>query len=1603
MSSVNRLRSSRTARKLPLSAAIGFALMGTLAFASEAQAACTPTNPAAGGTVTCTNPTLVGNPFASNADNIQVNVANGAEVASLLGIGTAMNLGGNNVTLNNQGLIDPTLLTAVSVLSSGVQIGNANALSGFTLNNGNTGIIRGKASLASINLGTGGLGGLAVDGRVGAGGLANIVNDGVIESSPVLGVNVLPAESAVIAISGPGRTNLVNNGTITGRVALSSNTSAPGNAVTNTGAIHGSVYMGEGNDSFTAQTGSVVDTGGGNLLSASIGDVLGLGVLNFAQSGVIDGGAGVDALNLVGAGEDTASAATYQNFETLNVNAGRWHINGLLGSLGTNLNGGTAVVNNGADLGPAITADGGALEAELNPVTVTAPISLGANGLTVQGDTQPLTLAGSIGGSGGLTKNGAAELDLTAANTYAGGTALNAGTLGVGDNAALGTGALAVNGPSTVVSLNPGGVTLPNAVVLGSSLAVAGANPLGIAGPITGPGNLVKGGTGELTLSGANTYAGGTDLNGGTLTVQGNSALGTGDLFVSAPATLRSAGPAQATLNNTVNLASTLTAQTDGDLELDGAINGNGGLTKTGAGRLILNGTNGYAGPTTLDGGTLALGQSAALGAGPVQVASSSTLAGAGSLSLPQDIGLSPGAVLTFDAPNSTLSGVISGLGGLDLAQGMTALNGLNTYEGGTTIEDGVGVSAGTSQAFGTGPVNTVGAASLTAPASVSLANPFGLGGALSVQPATGSQIDLSGPISGPGSIVAAGPGDVRLSGASTYTGGTTAQAGTLVVSNDNALGTGALNLNGGGLRFDTPITLPNDIVANADTAVDAQADVTTTGAVSGSGDLIKQGLGTLTLDGSLAAYTGDLVAQTGALVVGQAFNGSVAVGAGANLNLSAGDDHVSLSAPLEGALNLGDGNDSLDVPVQDFGSLTGTVDGGAGANVLNVTNTGDGSWAPGTLLNLSEITIGSGANVNLAAGINRLTDTPLTTVNGGLRLDGALGGDIHVTNGGSLVGSGTVGGNLINDGQLAPGGLPGNASALLNPTSATPSTLQVNGNLTTSGTSNLTVRTAPDGTSDKLNVAGAATLNGGQVTVLPQQTGYGLSTTYDILDAAGGVGGTFSGVTQTTLPFLSASLTTRANGVDLILGRNDNTGGGGNGGDGGNGGTGNNGGGDTGGNGNGGTGNNGGGGTDGNGNGGTGNNGGGGTGGNGNGGTGNNGGGGTGGNGDPGSNGGSGGSGTSMAYDDFPGLSRNQRSMANALQRIEVGEITSGRLSTMEPLLMQVRGLTSDQVKPAFDSLTGETQASLPQLGLAGARQRTRVIFDTPMLDPSTGSDGRDSAWVTPYGVNLSLDGHQGNADLSSRQRGLAVGWDHAFDSKNALGIFLTTDRTNLDAKGRPDDGTVHQTGVGLRAIHTEDNFWVKGTLAYGKMDFDLNRHVQLPGYANTAHSDPDGHVWQAGVEAGWPFQVGGDMKLTPIVGVYHAQVSVDGRQERGAGLADLQIGGQSQHETLAAAGAKLSKSFPTTGGGQWTWEGSARLVHNFDANSANTRVAFASAPDQSFTLAGNSSSRQWVEAGAGVRYAFNNQWSLGAHYDQAFGGSQRAKALNVSLSMNW
>ncbi|EBQ0360812.1 autotransporter outer membrane beta-barrel domain-containing protein, partial [Salmonella enterica subsp. enterica] len=493
-----------------------------------------------------------------------------------------------------------------------------------------------------------------------------------------------------------------------------------------------------------------LNTGGtfDNAISGS-GQVVKSGddVLTLSGANSYSGGTLISDGTLVASNVDALGSGDVTNNATLEMNTGGDFINNIGGTGRVEKSGDDTLTLSGSNTytGGTLISDGTLVASNVEAlgtgdVTNNATLELNTGG----------TFDNAISGSGQVVKSGDDVLTLSGANSYSGGTLISDGTLVASNVEALGTGDVT---DDATLELNTGG-TFDNA--------------------IGGSGNVVKSGADTLTLSGSNSYTGGTTISGGTLVASNVEALGTGDVT-----------------NN-----ATLELNTGGDFINN--IGGTGRVEKSGDDTLTLSGSNTYTGGTLINGGTLVASNVEALGTG--DVTDNATLA------------LNTGG--TFD-------NAISGSGQVVKSGDETlTLSGTNSYTGGTTISGGTLVATN---------VEALGSGDVTDDATLELN--------------TGGTFDNA--ISGSGKVEKSGDKTLTLSGANSYTGGTLISGGTLVASNVEALGTG-------------------DVTDNATLELNTGGDFTNN--IGGTGRVEKSGDGTLTLSGS-NTYTGGTLISGGTLV----------------------------------------------------------------------------------------------------------------------------------------------------------------------------------------------------------------------------------------------------------------------------------------------------------------------------------------------------------------------------------------------------------------------------------------------------------------------------------------------------------------------------------------------------------------------------------------------------------------------------------------------------------------------------------------------------------------------------------------------------------------
>lgn len=827
--------------------------------------------------------------------------------------------------------------------------------------------------------------------------------------------------AGLLALSGTntftGKTS-IRNGSLS--VAAIGSVSGTGNLGAPTTSANGTIDFGT-----TTTAATLVYTGSGettdrvvNLAGTTGGATLdqsGSGLLRFS-SALTATGSGAKALTLqgstAGTGEIAGLIVDYTGAggplatRLTKAGTGTWTLSG------ANTYTGTTTISSGV-LSVSSLANGGLASNIGAPTNAAANLVLGGGSLQYTGTTvttdrsftlnasttstidvatagTTLTLTGSTTvTTGALTKAGAGTLALAGAAAYTGATAINAGTLQIG------------NGSTT------GGLSASSAISIASGATLAfnrtdnyGGN---FANAISGSGGIMLT-SGSLTLSTAKTYTGQTTVSGGTLLAGIANAFGSSAPLAVNSGTVNLAGFSQTvgalsgsagTLITTGTAAGSATLTTSfasGTSTFAGSIannvSGTVAFTKNGAGTQILSGTNTYTGNTTVSGGQL-------------NVTGAYTGAAAGSRFYAN------GGSMTFDMGTGSAS-----FYGDNFANAQQVAQGAFTSQ--LTLQSGtLNVLTQTGAGASYGSLN-LGIANASANGSLTVN-----GGSLNVD---GRILMAANAGAGPQSTLTINGGQVNLGNAGLYS----------TATNNGVLRFGAgvstVNLNGGTLSM---IGTVNDSPAagsifnfNGGTlkAVGANADFLAVG--TNMNVNVKSG-------GAIIDDSGFAVTITKALLDGTGGGGLTKLGSG-TLTLSATNTYTGNTRVSAGTLSItnatGLQNSTLDMNAADSGSisfgqnstlggLTGSRDLNMGTRTLSVGNNGQSTTYSGGLSNGALTKLGAGTQV--LSGNN--TYTGATTISAGqLSITGTSD-----TSGGITVANTTTAANLVVSGnaQLNAGG----------------------------------------------------------------------------------------------------------------------------------------------------------------------------------------------------------------------------------------------------------------------------------------------------------------------------------------------------------------------------------------------------------------------------------------------------------------------------------------------------------------------------------------------------------------------------------------------------
>ena len=499
--------------------------------------------------------------------------------------------------------------------------------------------------------------------QLGNGGSAGSVTGNVTDNA-ALAIDRSDTFTFGTVISGSGAFNQLGTGTTMltaadtygGGTTISAGTLQLGDG-TNDGSITGNV---------TDNAAFADDDSGSNTLSGVISGggafkQLGTGTTILTAADTYGGGTTISAGTLQlgnGTSDGSVTGNVLDNATLADDDSGSNTLSGVISGSGAfkQLGTGTTVLTAAETYGGGTTISAGTLQLGngTNDGSITGNVL--DNTTLADDDSGSNTLSGVISGSGAFKQLGTGTTMLTAAESYTGGTTVDAGTLQLGAGGSLANGSnLTINGGT--FDLNGHNQTIGDlsgtggAVTLDSGILEFGtADSTIYSGTISGAGGLTKSGSGTTTLLG-------NDSAPGTFIVAGTLQLGNGGTSGS--------------LSGDVLDDATFAVDRSNIATLAGTISGSGAFQQIGSGTTILTAADTYRGGTTISAGTLQLGNGGTSG----------SITGS----------VTDDATFTIDRSDAfTFGGSISGSGALQqIGTGTTILTAADSVSGATTIGAG--------------------------------------------------------------------------------------------------------------------------------------------------------------------------------------------------------------------------------------------------------------------------------------------------------------------------------------------------------------------------------------------------------------------------------------------------------------------------------------------------------------------------------------------------------------------------------------------------------------------------------------------------------------------------------------------------------------------------------------------------------------------------------------------------------------------------------------------------------------------------------------------------------------------------------------------------
>ena len=276
-----------------------------------------------------------------------------------------------------------------------------------------------------------------------------------------------------------------------------------------------------------------------------------------------------------------------------------------------------------------------------------------------------------------------------------------------------------------------------------------------------------------------------------------------------------------------------------------------------------------------------------------------------------------------------------------------------------------------------------------------------------------------------------------------------------------------------------------------------------------------------------------------------------------------------------------------------------------------------------------------------------------------------------------------------------------------------------------------------------------------------------------------------------------------------------------------------------------------------------------------------------------------------------------------------------------------------------------------------AGVDGKSSKGIVEPVLQPEP--ENRWGVWVTGFGdfVNVDADGNANGYDFTTG--GVNLGVDYRLTDQLAIGVLgeYSHTWTTLDPSGHIN---VDSGRGGMYATWHDHGIYVNGAIYGGYDNYDSSRS----GLAGQATGSTEGAEWSTFITCGYDFHFG-HLTVGPLVSLQYTNVAIDGFSEQGS-LAPLQIHSDSVESLRSDVGFRMLYQWQI---GTIIIQPSLKAAweHEYKYSAIPITAGIAGIPGPSATFYGPSEGHDSAVVSAGVSVQLTRALSIYVNYDGQLG----------------